>query len=92
MYVTVQKYKSETDDKLSEKLGKLTIRSTKKKFFRLSQMMVGTQVGRTADTQADIYIPYIYIKYERNQLFFKTNNFSLKKKNFFFSIVFCFVH
>jgi len=43
--VVVLKYKRETTDaKFSDKIGRLSVHSTKKKFFRISQKMVGVQV------------------------------------------------
>ena len=41
---SVLKYKQDTDVKFSDKIGKLTMHSTKKKIFRMSQKMVGVQV------------------------------------------------
>ncbi len=37
------KYKKDTDRRISEKIAKLSVHSTKKKFMRISQMMIGVQ-------------------------------------------------
>ena len=42
-FFTVYKYKKESGDTLSDKIGRLNVHSTKKKFYRLSQKMVGVQ-------------------------------------------------
>jgi hypothetical protein len=43
-YCTVLKYKRETEGKFTDKIGRLSVHSTKKKFFRISQKMSGIQV------------------------------------------------
>ena len=43
-FVSVLKYRKETDSKLSDKIARLSAHSAKKKFYRFTQKMVGVQV------------------------------------------------
>jgi hypothetical protein len=45
----VLKYKRETEAKFTDKIGRLSVHSTKKKFFRMSQKMSGIQVMNEAE-------------------------------------------